>query len=75
MSKQAPAADPADDMPQMPKLWQPEVELKELKLEMPKLEQPSSDTFLKSLLQRKHEKGPESFKLQLEMHGIFSLPD
>lgn len=40
----------AEEMPQMPKLWQPEVDLKELKIEMPKMEAPSSDTFLKSLL-------------------------
>jgi hypothetical protein len=74
MSKQ-PVPEVAEEMPQMPKLWQPEVDLKELKIEMPKLEAPSSDTFLKSLLQRKHEKGPDSYKLQLEMHGVFSLPD
>ena len=59
----------------MPKLFSPEADLKELKITIPNNEKPSTDTFLKSLLQGKYEKRPESFKLQLEMHGIYSLPD
>jgi hypothetical protein len=75
MSKQVVIPEPVDDTPQMPKTWQPEVDLKSLKVETPLMEQPSSDTFLKSLLQRKHEPLSDCFKLNVEMHGIFSLPD
>jgi len=75
MSKQAPVPEPIDDTPQMPKTWQPEVDLKSLKVDTPHIDQPSSDTFLKSLLQRKHEPLSEPFKLNVEMHGIFSVPD
>lgn len=64
-----------DELPQMPKLWSPEVDPREIKVEMPHYEEPSSDTFLKSLLERRHTKGPEQFKLTMEMHGIYALPE
>jgi len=34
----------------MPKLWQPDSDLKSLKVELPNIEEPASDVFLKSLL-------------------------
>lgn len=59
----------------MPKVWQPEVNLKELRVTVPNLAEPASDVFLKSLLQRQYEKLPDNFKLKAEVHGIYSLPD
>ena len=59
----------------MPKLWTPEADPREIKVEWPHYEEPSSDTFLRSLLERRNTKGPEQFKLTLEMHGIYALPE
>ena len=75
MSKAPPAETPVDEELRVPKTWQPECDLKELKVELPAPQQPSSDVFLKSLLQRKHEKGPETYKMQCELHGVYSIPD
>jgi len=75
MSKVPPVPEPVDETPQMPKTWHPDVDLKSLKVDIPHIEQPSSDIFLKSLLQRKYEPLQEPFKLNVEVHGIYSLPD
>lgn len=42
---------------------------------MPELAEPPSDTFLRSILQRKHQPLSSTFNLKVHMHGIYSVPE
>jgi hypothetical protein len=46
-----------------------------MQVELPSLEEPSSEVFLRSLLQRKYQPLAESITLRTEVHGIYSIPD
>jgi len=46
-----------------------------MRVELPPLEEPSSEVFLRSLLQRKYQPLAESITLRAEVHGVYSIPD
>ena len=65
-----------EEQPTVPKVWQPELDLKACeKVNLPALQPPKSDHFLRSVLQRKFNPKPDGLKLRIEVHGIFSMPD
>jgi len=46
-----------------------------LRYNAPAIEEPPSEVFLRSLLQRKYQPLPESISLKAEFHGVYSIPD
>ena len=59
----------------LPSLWTPQFDPKAVKVEVPVLNEPASDTFLRSILQRKHQPIAEPFNFKLQVHGVFSVPE
>ena len=59
----------------LPSLWTPQFDTKQIKVEVPELQEPASDLFLRSILQRKHQKFGDEVKMNMEIHGIYSIPE
>lgn len=59
----------------LPSLWTPQFDPKAVKVEVPELSEPASETFLRSILQRKHQPITEPFKFKVQVHGIYSVPE
>ena len=59
----------------LPSLWTPQFDPKQVKVEVPDLREPASDTFLRSILQRKHQPLQAPFNLKVQVHGLFSVPE
>ena len=59
----------------LPSLWTPQFDPRAVKVELPELAEPPSDTFLRSILQRKHQPLSAAFNLKVHVHGIYSVPE
>ena len=59
----------------LPSLWTPQFDPRAVKVELPELAEPPSDTFLRSILQRKHQPLSSTFSLKVQVHGIYSVPE
>jgi len=59
----------------VPSLWTPQFDPTQHKVELPDLEEPKTDHFLRSVLQRKHQPLSTPLNLQLEFHGLFAVPE
>ena len=59
----------------MPSLWTPQFDPTQHKVELPDLEEPKTDHFLRSVLQRKHQPLGTPLNLKLEFHGLFAAPE
>ena len=59
----------------MPSLWTPQFDPAGLKVQLPDLEEPKTDLFLRSVLQRKHQPIGTPFNMKVEFHGLFAVPE
>ena len=59
----------------LPSLWTAKFDPKTVRVEQPDLNEPPSDVFLRSILQRKHQPIVTPFNFKVQVHGVFSVPE
>lgn len=59
----------------LPSLWSPQFDPKNVKVELPVLNEPASENFLRSILQRKHQPLQTPLNMKVQVHGIYSVPE
>jgi hypothetical protein len=59
----------------IPSLWTSQFDIKNFRVYLPTLQEPKSDQFLKSVLQRKFQPFRGPVEMKVEFDGCFSLPD
>ena len=59
----------------VPSLWTPIFDVAQHRVALPDLQEPKTDVFLRSVLQRKHQPFSGPLNLKTEFHGLFAVPE
>ena len=59
----------------LPSIWTPIFDIAQHRVDLPGQQEPRSDVFLRSVLQRKHQPMSGPLNMKTEFHGLFAVPE